>query len=65
MERVKGVKKKIDEIFDGCYSKDLSACPKHTIFQRGKARNELVAYLEPLFPPPLPKKLNILAQESK
>ena len=56
MERVKGVKKKIDEIFDGCYSKDLSTCPKHTIFQRGKACDELVAYLELLFPQPLDDK---------
>ena len=36
-------REKIDQIFDGCYSKDLSVCPNHTIFQRGKATNEILA----------------------
>ena len=39
-------REKIDLIFDGCYSRDLSACPKHTIFQRGKAVNEILSLIE-------------------
>ncbi len=39
------LRKEIDKIFDDCYSRDLSACPLHTIFQRGKAINKLL----PLF----------------
>ena len=40
------LRKQIDLIFDGCYSKDLSACPNHTIFQRGKAVNEILPLIE-------------------
>ena len=45
MHHCKELREKIDKIFNGCYSKDLSACPDHTIFQRGKACNELVGLL--------------------
>ena len=41
------LEEKLNEIFDNCYSKDLSTCPKHTIFQRQKALN-LILELEPL-----------------
>lgn len=36
------VKTEIRKIFDQCYSKDLSVCPKHTIFQREKASGLIV-----------------------
>ena len=39
---------KLDQIFDGCYSKDASTCPLHTIFQRGKAQNLIMEEFVPL-----------------
>ncbi len=41
------LEEKLNEIFDNCYSEDLSVCPKHKIFQRQKALN-LILELEPL-----------------
>ncbi|KKK89886.1 hypothetical protein LCGC14_2728600 [marine sediment metagenome] len=41
------LEEKLNEIFDSCYSKDLSICPKHKIFQRQKAQN-LILELESL-----------------
>lgn len=40
------IEEDINKIFDNCYSKDLSVCPKHTIFQRQKALNEIISYLK-------------------
>ena len=37
------IRKEMNEIFDGCYSKELSACPKHTVFLRQLAINKLIA----------------------
>ena len=38
--------KRLNEIFDGCYSKELSVCPKHTLFRRQKALNEILPMLK-------------------
>lgn len=40
------IKDGINKIFDNCYSKELSDCPKHTIFQRQKALNGIISYLK-------------------
>ena len=46
MTKTEKLREKIDLIFDGCYSKDLSASSNHTIFQRGKAVNEILPLIE-------------------
>ena len=40
--------KGIDKLIDECYSKELSACPLHTIFQRQKFLNKLLPLLDKL-----------------
>ena len=40
------IREGVTRIFDGCYSRELSACPKHSIFQRQKALNEILSYLK-------------------
>ena len=40
------LREKIDLIFDGCYSQERSTCHNHTIFQRGKAVNEILPLIE-------------------
>ena len=40
------LRKKIDQIFDNCYSIDGSVCPLHTVFKPGKACNELIILIK-------------------
>ena len=42
----KNIREGVTRIFDGCYSRELSVCPKHSIFQRQKALNEILSYLK-------------------
>ena len=45
MTKQEKIQKGIDNILHNCYSKDLSACSLHKIFQPVKGRNELLKYL--------------------